>query len=36
MMEVYAVHQQIITKTDRFYGHGTGALALCAAAVRLK
>ncbi|KAF8154406.1 hypothetical protein B0H34DRAFT_799197 [Crassisporium funariophilum] len=32
MMEVYAVHQQIITKTDRFYGYPTGALSLCAAA----
>jgi len=33
MMEVYTLHQQIITKTDRFYGHGTGALSLCAAAL---
>jgi len=36
LMEVYAVHQQIVTKTGRFYGHGIGALSLCAAAVRMK
>ncbi|KAF5368712.1 hypothetical protein D9615_010297 [Tricholomella constricta] len=32
LMEVYAAHQQIITKTDKFYGYGAGALSLCAAA----
>ncbi|KAF8154656.1 hypothetical protein B0H34DRAFT_852391 [Crassisporium funariophilum] len=30
---VFAVHQQVITKTDRFYGFGMGALLLCAAAL---
>ncbi|KAF8816752.1 hypothetical protein BYT27DRAFT_7076259, partial [Phlegmacium glaucopus] len=33
LMEVYAVHQQVIMKTDDFYGYGAGALSLCAAAV---
>ncbi|KAF8805296.1 hypothetical protein BYT27DRAFT_7243389 [Phlegmacium glaucopus] len=32
LMEVYAVHQQVIMKTDDFYGYGVGALSLCAAA----
>lgn len=36
MMEVFAAHQQVITKTDRFYGYGAGALSLCAAAVCLR
>jgi hypothetical protein len=35
-MEVYAAHQQVISKTDTFYGYGAGALSLCAAAVSLK
>jgi hypothetical protein len=34
-MEVYAAHQQVISKTDTFYGYGAGALSLCAAAVSL-
>ena len=32
-MEVYAAHQQVIIKTDSFYGYGAGVLSLCAAAV---
>ncbi|KAF8799286.1 hypothetical protein BYT27DRAFT_7343021 [Phlegmacium glaucopus] len=32
LMEVYAAHQQVIMKTDNFYGYGAGALSLCAAA----
>ncbi|KAF8805468.1 hypothetical protein BYT27DRAFT_7213027 [Phlegmacium glaucopus] len=32
LMEVYAVHQQVIMKTDNFYGYGVGTLSLCAAA----
>ncbi|KAF8806780.1 hypothetical protein BYT27DRAFT_7338795 [Phlegmacium glaucopus] len=33
LMGVYAVHQQVIMKTDDFYGYGAGTLSLCAAAV---
>ena len=34
-MEVYAAHQQIITKADKFYGYDAGALSLCVAVVCL-
>ncbi|KAF8951995.1 hypothetical protein BDZ97DRAFT_820868 [Flammula alnicola] len=32
VIEIYAIHQQIITKTDKFYGYPAGAMSLCAAA----
>ncbi|KAF8804853.1 hypothetical protein BYT27DRAFT_7169757 [Phlegmacium glaucopus] len=32
IVEIFAVHQQLVAKTDKFYGYPGGALSLCAAA----
>ncbi|KAF8955384.1 hypothetical protein BDZ97DRAFT_1965483 [Flammula alnicola] len=32
IIEILAVHQQLVSKTDKFYGFPVGALSLCAAA----
>ena len=33
IIEIFAVHQQLVAKTNKFHGYPAGALALCAAAV---
>ena len=35
LIEVFAAHQQIVVKTDDFYGYPTGAMSLCATAMCL-
>ena len=33
IIKIFAVHQQLVAKTNKFHGYPAGALALCAAAV---